>query len=159
LVLGVSIRWGPFFPLFQALAFSISLHRFVDLVAVLPIFLRQRYHGIVNLSRKHRGVRCRDAPVVYQERFFSILRVSTHSAFMERRAHPRKKVLMSGAIEFADGHINCLISDMSISGAAIEVTNANDIPERFNLVFKADEAHIPCHVVWREEDKIGVAFD
>jgi hypothetical protein len=78
---------------------------------------------------------------------------------MERRAHPRKKVLMSGAIEFADGHINCLISDMSISGAAIEVTNANDIPERFKLVFKADEAHIPCHVVWREEDKIGVAFD
>ena len=66
---------------------------------------------------------------------------------------------MSGAIEFAGGPIKCLISDMSVLGAAIEVSNPNDIPERFNLVFKADEAHIPCHVVWREEERIGVAFD
>jgi PilZ domain len=91
--------------------------------------------------------------------FFSILRISTHPAFMERRANPRKKILMSGGIEFAGDHINCLISDTSISGAAIEITNPKDIPERFNLVFKADEAHIPCHVVWRQEERIGVAFD
>jgi hypothetical protein len=78
---------------------------------------------------------------------------------MERRARPRKKVLMSGAIEFAAGFINCLISDMSVSGAAIEISNPRDIPERFNLVFKADNAHIPCHVVWREDERIGVAFD
>jgi PilZ domain len=97
--------------------------------------------------------------VFYCRRFSSILRISTHAAFMERRAHPRKKVLMSGAIEFASSHINCLISDMSVSGAAIEINNPRDIPDRFNLVFKADDAHIPCHVVWREEERIGVAFD
>jgi PilZ domain len=91
--------------------------------------------------------------------FFSILRISTHPAFMERRANPRKKILMSGGIEFAGGHINCLISEISISGAAIEITNPEDIPDRFNLVFKADEAHIPCRVVWRQEERIGVAFD
>ena len=78
---------------------------------------------------------------------------------MERRAAPRKTVLMSGAIEFAGSTINCLIGNISISGAAIEVTNPRDIPERFNLVFKADDAHIPCHVVWRQEEQIGVAFD
>ena len=66
---------------------------------------------------------------------------------------------MSGGIEFAGGHINCLISEISISGAAIEITNPEDIPDRFNLVFKADEAHIPCRVVWRQEERIGVAFD
>jgi hypothetical protein len=49
---------------------------------------------------------------------------------------------MSGAIEFAGSTINCLISNMSISGAALEVTNPHDIPERFNLVFKADDTHI-----------------
>jgi PilZ domain len=48
---------------------------------------------------------------------------------------------------------------MSVSGAAIEISNSRDIPDHFNLVFKADDAHIPCHVVWREEDRIGVAFD
>jgi PilZ domain len=78
---------------------------------------------------------------------------------MEKRVAPRKPVLMSGAIEFAGSVINCLISNISISGAAIEVNNPNDIPERFNLVFKADDTRIPCHVVWRHEDRIGVAFD
>jgi PilZ domain len=78
---------------------------------------------------------------------------------MERRAGLRKTVLMSGAIEFADSTINCLIRNMSISGAAFDLTNPDDIPERFNLVFKADGAHIPCQVIWRQEERIGVAFD
>ena len=78
---------------------------------------------------------------------------------MEKRAAPRKPVLMSGAIEFAGSVINCLVSNISISGVEIEVTSPNNIPERFNLVFKADNTHIPCHVVWRQEDRIGVAFD
>ena len=78
---------------------------------------------------------------------------------MERRAIPRKPVLMSGAIQFAGSAINCLIRDMTISGAALDVADPRDIPERFNLVFKADETHIPCHVVWRQDERIGVAFD
>jgi len=78
---------------------------------------------------------------------------------MERRAIPRKPVLMSGAIQFADCAINCLVRDMSISGAALDVANPHYIPERFNLVFKADGTHIPCHVVWRQDERIGVAFD
>jgi PilZ domain len=78
---------------------------------------------------------------------------------MERRAAPRKPVLMSGAITFADSTVNCLICDMSISGAAIEVTNPQDIPERFNIVFKGDDIPLPCYVVWRNGDRIGVAFE
>ena len=78
---------------------------------------------------------------------------------MERRAIPRKPVLMSGAIQSAECTINCLICDMTISGAALDVTEPNNIPERFNLVFKADGTKIPCHVVWRQEERIGVAFD
>ena len=78
---------------------------------------------------------------------------------MERRAIPRKPVLMSGAIEFAGSTFNCLIRDISISGAALDVTDPHDIPERFNLVIKADGTHIPCHVIWRQQERIGVAFD
>ena len=78
---------------------------------------------------------------------------------MEKRATPRKPVLMSGAIEFAGSTINCLISNMSISGAALEVSNPHDIPERFNLFFKTDGTRIPCHVIWRQDERIGVAFD
>ncbi len=78
---------------------------------------------------------------------------------MERRAVPRKPVLMSGAIQFAGGAVNCLVRDMSISGAALDVAEPHDIPERFNLVFKADGTCIPCHVVWRQGERVGVAFD
>jgi len=74
------------------------------------------------------------------------------SGFMERRAIPRNPVLMSGAIQFAGCLINCLVCDMTISAAALEVAEPHDIPKRFNLVFKADGTHIPCHVVWRQED-------
>ena len=78
---------------------------------------------------------------------------------MERRSAPRKVVLMSGAIECADRTIGCLIGNMSISGAALEVTNPEDAPERFNLFFKTDGARIPCRVVWRQYERIGVAFE
>jgi hypothetical protein len=91
--------------------------------------------------------------------FYRFLRISTYQSFMERRAIPRKPVLISGAIQFAGGAINCLVRNMTISGAALDVADPHDIPERFNLVFKADGTHIPCHVVWRQEERIGVAFD
>ena len=78
---------------------------------------------------------------------------------MERRSAPRKVVLMSGAIELAGSSIGCLISNMSITGAALEVGNSEDIPERFSLFFKTDGTRIPCHVAWRQHKRIGVAFD
>ena len=55
--------------------------------------------------------------------------------------------------------MNCLVRNISISGAALDVSNPLDIPERFDLVFKADGTHIPCHVIWRQGEQIGVAFD
>jgi hypothetical protein len=97
--------------------------------------------------------------VNFMARFHHSLRIPKYHHLMERRAGSRKTVLMSGAIEFAGSNINCLVSNISISGAALEVNNPHDIPERFNLVFKADNTHIPCQVIWREEQRIGVAFD
>jgi hypothetical protein len=48
---------------------------------------------------------------------------------------------------------------MTISGAAIEVSNPEDIPERFNIVFKGDDITLACYVIWRKPDRIGVAFE
>jgi len=78
---------------------------------------------------------------------------------MERRAGPRKPVLMSGTIQVASGAVNCLVRDMTISGAALDVADPRDIPERFDLFFKVGGTHIRCHVVWRQEERVGVAFD
>jgi PilZ domain-containing protein len=91
--------------------------------------------------------------------FYRSLKISRYQSIMERRAVPRNPVLMSGAIEFAGGTISCLIRNISISGASLDVTSPLDVPERFNLVFKADRTQIACHVIWRQEARIGVAFD
>ena len=48
---------------------------------------------------------------------------------------------------------------MTISGAALDVADPRDIPERFDLFFKVGGTHIRCHVVWRQEERVGVAFD
>jgi hypothetical protein len=44
------------------------------------------------------------------------------------------------------------------SGAALEI-NSEDIPERFSLFFRTDGTRIPCHVVWRQDEQVGVVFD
>jgi hypothetical protein len=78
---------------------------------------------------------------------------------VERRVAPRKQVLMAATIEFAGDTISCLVCNMSISGAALDVPMSVGIPEQFMLVFKTGNARIPCHVVWREDKRIGVTFD
>jgi hypothetical protein len=50
------------------------------------------------------------------------------------------------------------VRDLSISGAALDVTSPVGIPDHFTLVFQADGVHMPCRVIWCKEERIGVAF-
>ena len=77
----------------------------------------------------------------------------------EHRTVPRNYVLKAGTIKFGSDAINCMVRNLSISGAALDVTSTVGIPEHFTLVFPAEGLHMPCHVVWRKEKRIGVAFD
>ena len=69
--------------------------------------------------------------------------------------------MKAGTIGFDDSAITCIVRDLSISGAALDVTSSANIPEHFILSFRADAdgRHMRCRVVWRNEDRIGVAFD
>jgi hypothetical protein len=78
---------------------------------------------------------------------------------VEQRTAPRKHVLKAGTIEFGGGAVNCMARNLSVSGAALDVSSPDGIPEHFTLVFPADGLRLPCHVVWRNEKRIGVAFD
>jgi hypothetical protein len=46
--------------------------------------------------------------------------------------------LKAGTIGFDGGAIDCLVRNLSITGAALEVSNQIGIPERFVLVVPAD---------------------
>jgi hypothetical protein len=77
----------------------------------------------------------------------------------EKRNITRHRVLKAGTIEFGGGAIDCMVRNMSNTGAALDVSSPIGIPEHFTLVFPADGLHMPCHVVWRKEKRIGVAFN
>ena len=77
----------------------------------------------------------------------------------EKRAAPRHRVLKAGTIEFGGGAIDCTVRNVSNIGAALDVTSPMGIPEKFTLVLPGNGLHLPCHVVWRKERRLGVAFD
>ncbi|KTT67794.1 pilus assembly protein PilZ [Sphingomonas endophytica] len=70
----------------------------------------------------------------------------------------RHRVLKRGSIDFNGGAIDCVIRNISETGAALEVTSPVGIPETFNLVIPSDHTNRPCRVAWRRERRIGVRF-
>ena len=79
---------------------------------------------------------------------------------VEHRNAQRHRVLKGGTIAFTGAAgISCTVRNMSNSGAALDVISPVGIPPDFTLVIDGDRAAKPCHVVWRKEKRIGVAFD
>ena len=79
---------------------------------------------------------------------------------VETRAAPRVRVMKSAKIEYGGVKIPCVIRDLSVTGAALEISELSGrIPATFNLIMPDDGLRLACHVVWRREFKIGVAFD
>jgi hypothetical protein len=74
------------------------------------------------------------------------------------RAAPRQRVLKPGTIEFNGGAIDCVVRNISQTGAALEVASPMGIPNEFNLLVSGDHTSRRCQVAWRSEKRIGVAF-
>lgn len=78
----------------------------------------------------------------------------------EHRTAPRHRVLKGGTISFnGAAGISCTVRNMSEKGAALDVISPIGIPANFTLVLDGDHLAKPCHVVWRKEKRIGIAFD
>jgi hypothetical protein len=76
-----------------------------------------------------------------------------------RNRATRYKVAKSGTIRFGDQAVDCLVRNLSETGAGMEVVNHKfDIPSKFELVLPADGLCQLCRVVWRKDHRIGVAF-
>jgi hypothetical protein len=71
---------------------------------------------------------------------------------------PRYLVSEDAVIEFDDRRIDCLVRNLSETGAAIEVPNQPGIPVRFELTILRLGLNLCCRVVWRKDHRIGVAF-
>jgi hypothetical protein len=79
-------------------------------------------------------------------------------ALENARAALRHRVLKAAKIEFDGGTIDCVVRNVSDTGAALEVTSPMGIPEEFNLLISGNRTAHRCEVKWRAENRIGVAF-
>jgi hypothetical protein len=77
----------------------------------------------------------------------------------DSRIAPRRRILKAGTIAFGGGAIDCTVRNISATGANIEVVTPLFIPDRFTLIIQSTQTKRPCHIVWRKERRMGVAFD
>jgi hypothetical protein len=52
-----------------------------------------------------------------------------------------------------------MVRNISPAGACIEVESPLGIPDAFTLVIESDNLMRRCHIGWRNEKRIGVAFN
>lgn len=77
----------------------------------------------------------------------------------ENRESPRHRTFKGGTISFdrAAG-IDCVVRNLSETGACLEIASPIGIPDDFTLVIKPEYLKRTCHIVWRTAQKIGVRF-
>jgi PilZ domain-containing protein len=78
----------------------------------------------------------------------------------DRRASPRVKTSLRGCISY-DKHAaaaDCLVRDMSDTGAKLELSENVVIPYLIDLYIPKKDETLRANVLWRYGDLIGVAF-
>ncbi len=79
---------------------------------------------------------------------------------VETRVAPRFRVSKAATIEFIGGRpVDCVVRNLSVTGAAIELAHPCAIPDSFLLVMPGDGLRLSCKTVRRGGYLIGVAFD
>jgi len=78
---------------------------------------------------------------------------------LQRRSAQRRRVYKGAKIGFWGLHatIDCVVRDLSDSGARLSVESSVGVPEKFELVLEG-AAPRACRLVWRKATHIGVAF-
>jgi hypothetical protein len=76
----------------------------------------------------------------------------------ENRKASRRRVLKSATIEFDRGAYSCAVRNLSDAGAALDVPFALAIPHEFKLILDTNQESRHCRVIWRKENRLGVAF-
>ena len=78
---------------------------------------------------------------------------------VENRRAIRRRVFKGGTIEFDRAAFSCAVRNLSETGAALDVPHEQPIPHEFTLTMDTDQAARQCRVIWRKENRLGVAFD
>jgi len=79
-------------------------------------------------------------------------------AELQKRS-PRLRTFKGGSISMANGlATDCIIRNLSESGACLEVSSPRDIPDSFRLIIRPELLTRNCEVAWRSGQRVGVHF-
>ena len=78
----------------------------------------------------------------------------------EARIAPRRRMLKSGKVAYSDRHvtIDCLVRDMSATGARLRIEGSVTAPDTFELLIPLEGLEANCQVAWRSGADLGVKF-
>ncbi|HEY7386023.1 MAG TPA: PilZ domain-containing protein [Beijerinckiaceae bacterium] len=78
-----------------------------------------------------------------------------------KRIATRQRSFLKGRVIYNGGQTNleCLIRDISATGARLEFSSSVTLPDRFDLYLPHREETCKAHIQWRRGEEIGVAFD
>ena len=77
----------------------------------------------------------------------------------ERRKWPRLRVLKSAKLVLAKStFFDCVVRDLTIGGARIEIPNAIDLPKELEAAFGSGSSTRPCRLIWQTISAAGLEF-
>ena len=76
----------------------------------------------------------------------------------ERRNHQRTEVCEPAYVSSGGSVMSCVVRNISVAGAAIDIENPAFVPPRFRLVMAKDSSVRDCRVIWIQKNRIGLAF-
>jgi hypothetical protein len=79
----------------------------------------------------------------------------------DKKRAARKSVSQAGWITLEGGFAarQCVVQDMSATGAKVTIDDSNSLPAKLRLAFSRDaRTGRPCEVVWRCGKSVGVRF-
>lgn len=106
----------------------------------------------------------RSRVVAAQQNFTVAQGISSRCTGMQpdKRLKPRRPLHYLAWIEMGEDlpPLRCAFSDVSESGARLQVVDGVDIPDTFGLRFVSDGApQRRCHVIWRTATEVGLRFE
>src|SRR5262245_31143743 len=80
------------------------------------------------------------------------------AVMQDRRSVKRTQMLKHGKIVAPSATIDCMIYDLTNSGAGLRVSPGDMVPDHFELIFDSPLFSRKCRVQWRNNERLGVAF-
>lgn len=77
----------------------------------------------------------------------------------ERRRYSRIRVQKAAKIVIGTYSVlDCMVRDLSSTGARIEISDAAGLPEAVDMTFDGGHTFRPCLLRWRSPNETGVEF-